>query len=92
MLEHSLESDSIPIIYHFLGMNLHQMRHSRIAEIIESKNISRVMDLGCSEGELLRRLTRNSNITSIVGVDIDEAVLKFAVEVSYILSRTPILN
>ncbi len=43
------------------------------------------MDLGCSEGQLTRRLSRSSEIDTLVAIDIDTSTLNTAILVIYFL-------
>lgn len=51
-----------------LGLNARRME--TIAELIDQLQASTVLDLGCGDGKLLRKLLPNKRITRLVGVDV----------------------
>ena len=59
-------------------MTLNQRRHHTVSKIIERHGISSMIELGCSEGELLLRMSRAECVDLLVGVDIDKEVIKRA--------------
>lgn len=61
-------------------LSLHEVRLNRVAELISSLNASSVIDLGCGEGKLLRRLLHQTKIPKIVGMDVSSRVLEIAHE------------
>ena len=50
--------------------SLHEQRHERIIEIIQTLKPKSVVDLGCGEGKLVRRLIKVRGIERIVGMDV----------------------
>ena len=72
-MEISLKSDNEDhsVIQHYLGMTMNQMRHLEVSRAIEAKGIISVLDLGCSEGLLLQKLSRSEQIQLLVVVDVD---------------------
>ncbi len=50
--------------------NLHQQRHDRIVEVVRDLAPKTVVDLGCGEGKLIRKLLRIKDITRILGMDV----------------------
>ncbi len=51
-------------------ISLHDQRLDAVAETIKELGARRVLDLGCGEGKLLRRLLKVKEITDIVGMDV----------------------
>jgi hypothetical protein len=91
MMEMSLRSDSEDhsVIRHYLGMTMNQMRHLQVSRVIEANSVLSVLDLGCSEGLLLQKLSRSETIQLLVGVDKDETAVSSAVLVADALFRIP---
>lgn len=50
-------------------IRLHDLRLDRVAEVLMERGASSVLDLGCGEGRLLRRLLKQRGFQRIVGVD-----------------------
>jgi len=46
-----------------------------VNKILEKHKATRVLDLGCSEGTFLQRLSRCPKMEILVGLDIDEEAL-----------------
>lgn len=59
---------------------LHDKRIALVAEKIASSGASRVLDLGCGEGRLIRKLMPISHITEIAGMDVSYSELLKAKE------------
>jgi 3' terminal RNA ribose 2'-O-methyltransferase Hen1 len=59
-------------------ISLNERRLDAVFEILTASGASRVLDLGCGEGKLLRRLLTDSQFTEIVGVDVAIRVLEQA--------------
>ena len=57
-------------------MKLWEMRHREVGKYAELHDIKRIADFGCSEGELINRLSRSEILEHIVGVDFDCKVLE----------------
>lgn len=49
---------------------LHEIRLTMVAEEIVKSGAKRVLDLGCGEGKLLRKLLKNRQFTEIAGMDV----------------------
>lgn len=45
-----------------MGMKIWEFRHSFVSRLINSQQIKSVLDLGCSTGTLLQRLSRSNKI------------------------------
>jgi 3' terminal RNA ribose 2'-O-methyltransferase Hen1 len=57
---------------------LAQQRRQAVVEILRQRRPSRVLDLGCGEGSLLRDLLSEPTITELVGVDVSTKMLEVA--------------
>lgn len=74
--ELSLEEDKESIVEECIG--LHQQRLETVAKTLVESGASRVLDLGCGEGKLIKTLLKNKQFTEIVGVDISSVALEKA--------------
>ena len=61
-------------------ISLHEQRLDRVTEVIASVQANSVIDLGCGEGKLLRRLLHQTRIPKISGMDVSSRVLEIAHE------------
>lgn len=61
-------------------LGLHEQRLNRVAEILRESGAKRVLDLGCGEGKLLRRLLTDRQFEEIVGLDAGSRSLEIAAE------------
>lgn len=61
-----------------LGLN--EVRLATVAEILKGSGAKRVLDLGCGEGKLLRKLLAEKQFEEIVGMDVSHRILKIARE------------
>ena len=61
-----------------LGLN--ESRLHGVTEVLKQCNARRVLDLGCGEGNLLRRLLAEEQFEEIVGMDVSHRILKIAQE------------
>jgi 3' terminal RNA ribose 2'-O-methyltransferase Hen1 len=50
-------------------MRLHEVRLDAVCDVIRAEGARRVLDLGCGEGRLIRKLIRMQGIDQILGVD-----------------------
>ena len=66
------ENEPNPIFKDYLGMKIWEMRHLAVSKLIANKQITRVLDIACSNGKLLQRLSRESSMELLVGIDIDQ--------------------
>uniref|UniRef100_A0A3B3ZI29 Small RNA 2'-O-methyltransferase n=1 Tax=Periophthalmus magnuspinnatus TaxID=409849 RepID=A0A3B3ZI29_9GOBI len=60
----------------FFNPPLHKQRHQFVIDFIKKYKTKKVMDLGCSECTLLKRLKFHREIEHLVGVDINGAKVK----------------
>lgn len=61
-------------------INLNQQRLDWVAEKLKSHNAKRVVDLGCGEGRLLRKLLQDTFFEQITGCDVSSRALEIAKE------------
>ncbi len=61
-------------------MRLHDVRLDRVVETLRAAGARRVLDLGCGEGKLIRRLLEDRQFEEIVGLDASSAALQVAEE------------
>jgi 3' terminal RNA ribose 2'-O-methyltransferase Hen1 len=59
-------------------ISLHERRLDAVFEVLKASGASRVLDLGCGEGKLLRRLLADHQFAEIVGLDVSGRVLDMA--------------
>ena len=61
-----------------LGLN--EIRLATVTETLKKSGVKRVLDLGCGEGKLLRKLLAEKQFEDIVGMDVSHRALKIAQE------------
>ena len=61
-------------------LSLHEQRLDTVAEQLKVSGARRVLDLGCGEGRLLRRLIKEKQFAEIVGVDVSHRALEIGRE------------
>jgi 3' terminal RNA ribose 2'-O-methyltransferase Hen1 len=59
-------------------LSLHEQRLAAVIEALKERGASRVMDLGCGEGKLLRKLMADRSFGRIVGMDVSYLALEKA--------------
>jgi 3' terminal RNA ribose 2'-O-methyltransferase Hen1 len=59
-------------------ISLNERRLEAIFAVLKASGASRVLDLGCGEGKLLRRLLTDHQFTNIVGMDVSSRALDIA--------------
>ncbi|QNP54137.1 methyltransferase domain-containing protein [Hymenobacter qilianensis] len=69
--------------------SLHDHRLDRVAEEIRRLGAKRVLDLGCGEGKLVRRLLKIPHVEHILGMDVSHRELQRAHERLHILEMPP---
>ena len=69
--------------------NLHDLRLDRVAEEINRLGAKRVLDLGCGEGKLVRRLLENVQIEHILALDVSWQELQRAQERLHVAEMPP---
>lgn len=65
-------------------IRLHELRLDSVASVLKDKGARSVIDLGCGEGKLLRRLVKERGFDRIVGVDTSINALNRAAERLYL--------
>ena len=61
-------------------IGLNDVRLATVTEVLKQCGAKRVLDLGCGEGKLLRRLLAEDQFEEIVGMDVSHRALKIARE------------
>lgn len=61
-------------------IGLHEQRLLAVLAVLQKSHASRVLDLGCGEGKLLRLLLNDKRFTEIVGLDVSYRSLEIASE------------
>lgn len=61
-------------------IGLNEVRLQRVTEALKQCGAKRVLDLGCGEGKLLRKLLHEKQFEEIVGMDVSHRALKIAHE------------
>ena len=59
-------------------LKLNDQRHKRVVEVLVELGARSVVDLGCGEGKLLRRLLKERSLETVVGVDVSARSLDIA--------------
>jgi 3' terminal RNA ribose 2'-O-methyltransferase Hen1 len=60
------------------SLSLSQQRMDAVVQELKASGAVRVLDLGCGEGKLMRRLLREAQFQRVVGVDVSWAALQWA--------------
>lgn len=59
-------------------IGLHTQRLAKVVEVLKQSDAKRVLDLGCGEGKLVRKLLDEKRFTEIVGMDVSQRALEIA--------------
>jgi 3' terminal RNA ribose 2'-O-methyltransferase Hen1 len=70
-------------------VSLHDQRLDRVAEVIRQLGAARVLDLGCGEGKLVRRLLQNPQIEHVLALDVSWRELERAGQRLHLLEMPP---
>lgn len=68
---------------------LHKQRLLQTLDVLKQSGATRVMDLGCGEGKLLRLLLCDPQFTSILGMDVSSKALKKAADKLHLQDLSP---
>lgn len=60
------------------GRSLNDQRHQAVIDEVIRAHATSVVDLGCGEGKLLRKLAKQRQLTSIIGMDVSVRALEVA--------------
>ncbi|MCB2410822.1 3' terminal RNA ribose 2'-O-methyltransferase Hen1 [Hymenobacter lucidus] len=71
------------------AQSLHDLRLDRVAEEIRRTGAKRVLDLGCGEGKLLRRLLKFPQVEHILGLDVSIRELQRAQQRLHVAEMPP---
>jgi len=69
-------------------LSLNEQRHATVVAVLKASGAKRVLDLGCAQGGLLRRLMEVKQFEQIVGLDVSLRALEYA-ESKLRLDRLP---
>jgi 3' terminal RNA ribose 2'-O-methyltransferase Hen1 len=61
-------------------ISLNQQRMEAVVDILKTKGVQRIVDLGCGEGKLLKLLLKEPTFTEILGMDVTYRSLEIAQE------------
>ncbi|HEY0076049.1 MAG TPA: 3' terminal RNA ribose 2'-O-methyltransferase Hen1 [Abditibacteriaceae bacterium] len=59
-------------------IKLHDLRLDAVRDVLKEQGARRILDLGCGEGRLLKRLINDSSFTQITGMDVSVRCLEIA--------------
>lgn len=74
--EEASDSPNEAEIEEHIGLN--EVRLTKTTEFLKMTGAKRVLDLGCGEGKLLRKLMREKQFEEVVGMDVSHQTLKIA--------------
>jgi 3' terminal RNA ribose 2'-O-methyltransferase Hen1 len=60
--------------------SLHDLRLGTVLAVLKASGAQSILDLGCGEGELLRRLLGEKQLTRIAGLDVSHRALEIAAD------------
>ena len=75
-----------------IWVSLHELRLQKAYELIKQSGGTSVLDLGCGEGKLMKKLIRDSQFKRIVGMDVSFSELQKAKENLYLDSASPLMR
>jgi 3' terminal RNA ribose 2'-O-methyltransferase Hen1 len=75
-----------------IRVNLHEQRLQKAFELIKQNGAETVLDLGCGEGKLIRKLMKDSQFKRIVGMDVSFTELLKAKENLFLDTASPLMR
>lgn len=73
-------------------VSLHEQRLQRAFELLKDSGAASVLDLGCGEGKLMKKLIRDSQFRRIVGMDVSFSELQKAKENLFLDTASPLMR
>jgi 3' terminal RNA ribose 2'-O-methyltransferase Hen1 len=73
-------------------VSLHEQRLQKAYEFIKQSGAATVLDLGCGEGKLMKKLIRDSRFKRIVGMDVSFSELQKAKENLFLDTASPLMR
>jgi 3' terminal RNA ribose 2'-O-methyltransferase Hen1 len=73
-------------------VSLHEIRLQKAFELIKQSGATSILDLGCGEGKLMKKLIRDSQFKKIVGMDVSFSELQKAKENLYLDTASPLMR
>ena len=73
-------------------VSLHEQRLQKAYEFIKQSGATSVLDLGCGEGKLLKKLIKDSQFRRIVGMDVSFSELQKAKEYLFLDTASPLMR
>ena len=83
-----LEEETKPKVW----VSLHEQRLQKAYEFIKQSGATTVLDLGCGEGKLMKKLIRDSQFKRIVGMDVSFSELQKAKENLFLDTASPLMR
>lgn len=72
--------------------SLHEQRLQKAYELIKQSGASSVLDLGCGEGKLMKKLIKDAQFKRIAGMDVSFAELQKAKENLFLDTASPLMR
>ena len=73
-------------------VSLHEQRLQKAFDLIKDSGAKSVLDLGCGEGKLMKKLIRDSQFTRIIGMDVSFSELQKAKENLFLDTASPLMR
>ncbi|MEO9028983.1 MAG: 3' terminal RNA ribose 2'-O-methyltransferase Hen1, partial [Ktedonobacteraceae bacterium] len=67
-----------PVVSEEKRVSLHEQRLDAVVEVLRTLGVKSVLDLGCGEGRLLKKLLSETRIEKILGLDVSYRALEMA--------------
>jgi 3' terminal RNA ribose 2'-O-methyltransferase Hen1 len=72
------EDDETPEEVTEQKIGLHTQRLTKVVDVLKQSGVKRVLDLGCGEGKLIRKLLDDKQFSEVVGMDVSQRALEIA--------------